>query len=99
MTNIINAKYPKNQALVNKMYKFDRKYHELVNLWDHIDGQNDEGQFDTKLNQIAAKQETAFYKQDGIYEELSVTETKHVERQYYALHGYGIRDYPTLSHC
>jgi len=99
MTNIINAKYPKNQALVNKMYKFDRKYHELVDQGDYLDGQNDSGQLDGKLNQIRAKQETAFYKQDEIYEELSATETKHVERQYYALHGYGIRDYPTLAHC
>ena len=92
MQNIITAKYAKNQALVNRLYKFDRQYHDLVNQWDHIDGQNDEGQFDTKLKQIAAKQETAFYKQDEIYEELNVTEAKNVERQYYALHGYGIRD-------
>jgi|TARA_B110001469_G_C9289960_1_gene159127 hypothetical protein len=91
MPNIITAKYKSNQTLVNKLYKFERKYQELVNLWDHFDGENDEGQYNTKLNQIAAKQETAFYQQDEIYQELSATEAKHVERQYHALHGYGIQ--------
>ena len=105
MQNIITAKYAKNQALVNKLYKFDRLYHDMVNQYDYVDGLNDSGQFNDSvrfardLNKIRRWQEAAFNKQDEIYEELSVTETKNVERQYYALHGYGIRDYPTLSHC
>ena len=88
--NVITAINLTHQTVINRMYKADRAYHELVNLGDHFDGLNDEGQYDTKIRQLGAKQEAKFCVSEECWDMLPKREQLNANRQYKDLHGYGI---------
>lgn len=75
----INKKY---QRLVNKAYKFNRKYHSFVDL---------DGTFDTDREQAAndRKQANAYEQEQEALAELPKREINNFNKQYKALHGYG----------
>ena len=83
----INSKYTKQ---VQRMYKLDRQYSDLVDthqrVWDVEDEDSNYGY------RLSVKQERAeeklFERMDAIAEELPNRECVNFERQYISIHGY-----------
>ena len=86
----INSKYTKK---IQRMYKLDRQYSDLVDIHQRVwDAEEEDWSYSNYGIRLRGKQERAeeklFDRMDAIAEELPKRECLNFDRQYKAVHGY-----------